>query len=58
VMALGVLTIIENFGAGGVIHGVVGLIFLAGAFFAVFEIGRQVGRTDSRRVNNSAPTGQ
>ncbi len=43
-MALGVLTIIKSFSGGHVIYGVIGLIFLAGAFFAVFEIGRQVGR--------------
>jgi len=44
VMALGVLTISKSFDGGQVFYGVVGLMFLAGAFFAVFEIGRRVGR--------------
>ncbi len=43
-IGLGVLSITKSFGGGDVFYGVVGLVALAGAFFLVFEIGRQAGR--------------
>jgi hypothetical protein len=39
-IVLGVGLIASNFGSGNDVPGVLGLVFLAGAFFFVFEISR------------------
>ncbi len=43
-IGFGVLDLTKSFRGGDMFDGILGLVLLAGAFFLVFEIGRQAGR--------------